>query len=87
MNDSVAKSRWFGRRKSSGGRDIAGSANDRPNGGSSGRGGDGAADAKRNFARYVELAKAAASSGDAVESEKYYQYADHVLRLMKDNPA
>ena len=42
----------------------------------------GGADPKQTFERYVEMAKAAASSGDTVESEKYYQYADHFLRLM-----
>jgi hypothetical protein len=49
----------------------------------SGQGKGDNADPKQRFERYVEMAKAAASSGDAVESEKYYQYADHFLRLMK----
>lgn len=56
-----------------------------PNGNAppTGRSGGNGADAKRTFERYVEMAKAAASAGDAIESEKYYQYADHFLRLMK----
>ncbi|MBE0534006.1 MAG: DUF4167 domain-containing protein [Rhodospirillales bacterium] len=87
MPNRVPRSKWFGRRKTSGERrDNASTPSASPGGGSD-QGGDGASDAKRKFARYVELAKAAASSGDAVESEKYYQYADHFLRLMKDKPA
>lgn len=85
MANRVPRSKWFARRKTSGERhDNTPAPNPSPGGGSV-QGGDG--DAKRKFARYVELAKAAASSGDAVESEKYYQYADHFLRLMKDRPA
>jgi hypothetical protein len=87
MPNRVPRSKWFGRRKSSGERRDNASAPSPSPGGGSGQGGDGASDAKRKFARYVELAKAAASSGDVVESEKYYQYADHFLRLMKDRPA
>ncbi len=87
MPNRVPRSKWFARRKSSGERrDQAAAPNSFPGGGSA-QGGDGVSDAKRKFARYVELAKAAASSGDAVESEKYYQYADHFLRQMKDRPA
>lgn len=85
MQKRVPKNTWFGRRRSSDGR--RGAAPDPSRAESSGRKGNGAVDAKRNFTRYVELAKAAASSGDRIESEKYYQYADHFLRLMKDKPA
>jgi hypothetical protein len=35
----------------------------------------------------MELARAAAASGDAVESENYYQHAEHYLRLMKEKTA
>ncbi|MCK5276208.1 MAG: DUF4167 domain-containing protein [Alphaproteobacteria bacterium] len=33
----------------------------------------------------MELAREAASSGDAVQSEYYYQYADHYHRVMEGN--
>jgi len=73
MAKHVSKNIWFGRRKPSRvGPPKRGAGNE---------------DARMKFSRYVELAKAAASSGDRVESEKYYQYADHFLRLMKDKPA
>jgi hypothetical protein len=32
----------------------------------------------------VTLGRAAALSGDAVETENYYQHAEHYFRLMKD---
>jgi hypothetical protein len=35
----------------------------------------------------VALARAAESSGDAIESESYYQHAEHYLRLMNEKPA
>ena len=38
------------------------------------------ADAKRNYERYVALAR---GQGDAVEAENFYQHAEHYLRLMK----
>jgi hypothetical protein len=38
------------------------------------------ANAKRGYERYVALAKASSLSGDAVETENYYQHADHYLR-------
>ncbi len=40
------------------------------------------ADLRKNFEKYVEMAKATAQAGDRVESEKYYQYAEHFLRTM-----
>lgn len=85
MAKRVSKNIWFGRRRPSEERRGAGMGPSRAT--SPKRGGNGQDDAKRKFARYVEMAKAAASSGDRVESEKYYQYADHFLRLMKDRPA
>ena len=42
------------------------------------------ANAKANYEKYVMLARAAARSGDVVETENYYQHAEHYLRLMKD---
>ena len=38
------------------------------------------ANAKRGYERYVALAKASSLSGDAVETENYYQHADHYWR-------
>jgi hypothetical protein len=38
---------------------------------------------KQKRDRYLALAHAAASAGDAVEAENYYQHADHYLRLMQ----
>ena len=40
--------------------------------------------AKASYEKYVMLARAAARSGDVVETENYYQHAEHYLRLMKD---
>jgi hypothetical protein len=34
----------------------------------------------------VALARAAESSGDAVQTESYYQHAEHYLRLMNEKP-
>jgi hypothetical protein len=42
------------------------------------------ANAKTSYEKYVTLARAAALSGDAVETENYYQHAEHYFRLMKD---
>jgi uncharacterized protein DUF4167 len=43
--------------------------------------------AKSSYERYVELARAAALTGDTVETENYYQHAEHYFRLMKGNTA
>jgi Domain of unknown function (DUF4167) len=40
--------------------------------------------AKASYEKYVALARAAALTGDAVETENYYQHAEHYFRLMKD---
>jgi hypothetical protein len=40
--------------------------------------------AKARYEKYVALARAAALTGDAVETENYYQHAEHYFRLMKD---
>jgi len=56
------------------------------------KGGNGGADKsaaslRKSFEKYVELAKARAQAGDAIESEKYYQYAEHFFRAMKGEAA
>jgi uncharacterized protein DUF4167 len=40
-------------------------------------------DWKQRRDRYLALAQAAASAGDAVEAENYYQHAEHYYRLMQ----
>lgn len=80
MRNRAIRSKWGGHKNA--GTDASASA-----GGTANRNAQSAArgngpDPKQTFERYVEMAKAAASSGDSVESEKYYQYADHFLRLM-----
>jgi hypothetical protein len=42
---------------------------------------------KTSFDRYLALARAAAASGDAVESENYLQHADHYFRLLMGKTA
>jgi hypothetical protein len=39
---------------------------------------------KERYEKYVALAQAAALTGDAVETENYYQHAEHYFRLMQD---
>jgi hypothetical protein len=39
--------------------------------------------AKRNYERYLELARAEARSGDTIAAENYYQHAEHYYRLMR----
>jgi len=39
---------------------------------------------KARYAEYVELARAAALTGDAVETENYYQHAEHYFRMMRE---
>ena len=46
--------------------------------------GDTHANAKRSYERYIALARDAASAGDEVESQNYYQHAEHYLRTMRD---
>lgn len=41
------------------------------------------ANAKRNYERYMALARDAVSAGDEVEVENYYQHAEHYLRAMR----
>ena len=39
---------------------------------------------KARYAEYVALARAAALTGDTVETENYYQHAEHYFRVMKE---
>jgi len=41
-------------------------------------------DPKGSYERYMALARAAGSTGDASEMENYYQHAEHYLRLMNE---
>ncbi len=47
--------------------------------------GDQRASAKRNYERYMELARAAISAGDPIEGENLYQHAEHYFRAMKEH--
>jgi hypothetical protein len=38
--------------------------------------------AQRSYDRYITLAREAASAGDVVEMENYYQHAEHFFRTM-----
>ena len=50
-----------------------------------GRGqGDQRANARRNYERYIELARAAVSAGDPIEGENLYQHAEHYFRAMRE---
>jgi hypothetical protein len=40
-------------------------------------------DWKQRRDRYLALAQAAASAGDAIAAENYYQHAEHYFRLMQ----
>ena len=38
----------------------------------------------QQYQKYIKLAKEASTSGDRIQSEYYYQFADHYTRLMID---
>ena len=38
-----------------------------------------------NYARYMALAKEAASKGDSIEAENCYQHAEHYFRTMRES--
>ena len=38
--------------------------------------------ARRNYERYLELARAEASAGNVIAAENYYQHAEHYFRSM-----
>jgi hypothetical protein len=42
-------------------------------------------DARRNYERYLALARAEALSGDHIAAENYFQHAEHYLRSMHEN--
>ena len=42
---------------------------------------------RQKFDRYTALARAALSSGDAIEAENYHQHAEHYFRLMNEPTA
>jgi len=42
------------------------------------------ANLRRSYERYLSLAQAAMSAGDAVEIENHYQHAEHYLRQMRE---
>ena len=44
--------------------------------------GDG--NAKRNYERYLALAREATLKGDVVEAENCYQHAEHYFRVMRE---
>jgi len=45
------------------------------------------ATAQRTYQRYLALARAAASTGDMIEMENYYQHAEHYFRVMRTTRA
>ena len=45
------------------------------------------ANAKRDYEHYLVLANCSAATGDAIESENYYQHAEHYFRLMRETAA
>jgi Domain of unknown function (DUF4167) len=47
-------------------------------------GGDDAGSARRNYQRYVALAREAGLKGDAIEAENCYQHAEHFYRLLRE---
>jgi uncharacterized MAPEG superfamily protein len=48
---------------------------------------DAPANLRESFERYVTLARAAAASGDTIETERHFQHAEHYFRLMNKNTA
>ena len=44
----------------------------------------GPASAKRNYERYLALARAATLAGDELEAENCYQHADHYFRVLRE---
>lgn len=82
MPNRMIRTKWGVRKNADAGGSAPGNGRSRRPPRKVARGSGEGGDAKQRFERYVEMAKAAASSGDVVESEKYYQYADHFLRLM-----
>ena len=42
------------------------------------------ASAQRSYDSYLALAREAASKGDTIAAENFYQHAEHFLRLLKE---
>jgi len=40
--------------------------------------------ASRNYERYLALAREAATNGDVIEAENYFQHAEHYFRVMRE---
>jgi hypothetical protein len=45
----------------------------------------GSQNARRDYERYLALARAEAQIGNTIEAENYYQYAEHYFRSMFSN--
>jgi hypothetical protein len=43
-----------------------------------------AIDPRRNYERYLALAREAATAGDAVQTEHWHQHAEHYFRMMRE---
>ena len=43
--------------------------------------------AHQKYDRYVALAREAASNGDHIEAENFYQHAEHYFRVMRERAA
>ena len=43
--------------------------------------------ARNNYERYIAMAKDAATRGDPIEAENYYQHAEHYFRVMREQNA
>ena len=50
-------------------------------------GGHSLADAKRQYERYLALARAALMNGDDIEAQNFYQHAEHFFRTMREQDA
>jgi hypothetical protein len=46
-----------------------------------------AIDPRRSYERYIALARETAMAGDAVQTEHWYQHAEHYFRMMKERTA
>jgi hypothetical protein len=57
--------------------------NPRPDG--SRRHGQISANAEKSYHSYMALAREAASRGDTIAAENFYQHAEHFLRLLKES--
>ena len=42
--------------------------------------------AQRSYERYLALARAEVQTGNTVEAENYFQYAEHYFRSMRPDP-